>query len=126
WTPNHPLALVALVPCHATVIGNEQRAVRRFDETVNTLGIRGRDCDRQTPIRLFWKTFVLFRSDFRPRVTAVGRAEQTTRGWFVRTGATGAIFPALAAKIPHASQHDVGISRIESDRCATGGKIRSF
>src|SRR5262249_31026811 len=38
-TPDHPVAFVALFPRRAAVIGNKQRARRRFDETINALGV---------------------------------------------------------------------------------------
>jgi hypothetical protein len=38
-TPHHPVAFVAFVPCRATIVRNEKRAVGRFDETVNALCI---------------------------------------------------------------------------------------
>ena len=37
--PYHPLALVALVPGHSAVIGNEQRALWRFDKHINALRV---------------------------------------------------------------------------------------
>src|SRR5205807_3003477 len=43
--PNHPITFVALLPGYAAIIRNEERARGRFDQTVNPLRVRRRDCN---------------------------------------------------------------------------------
>ncbi len=125
-TPDHPGALVALVPGRAAVIGNKERAIGGFDKSVNPLCIRRRDRDRDPAIRLFRKTFGVLGSDFRPGRAAIGRAEQAAGGRFVGTVAAGAEGPAFAPEIPHGRKHFVRVGGIERDVGTTGGEVRAF
>src|SRR5215211_3754826 len=77
-SPHHPLAFIALLPCRAAIIGNEQSALGRLDKRVNALRFRWGDRHRQTSIRFLWKTFVSLLGNLRPAVAAVGRTEQST------------------------------------------------
>src|SRR5215831_16914918 len=62
--PYHPLALVALFPGQAAVVGYKKRAIRRFDKTIDPLRARRRDCQRQPPVWFLGETFVFLRRNF--------------------------------------------------------------
>ena len=99
-TPDHPIALIALVPRRAAIIGDKERAVGGFDKGINTFCIRGRDCDCDTTVGLLRKTPGVLRRDFRPGRAAVGRPKQTAARRRVRALATGTEGPALAPEVP--------------------------
>ncbi len=124
--PDHPLALVALVPGLPAVVGDEERAVGRFDEGINPLRIGGRDRDREPAVGFLRETFVRFRSDFLPGRAAVGRAEKSAARRVVRRFAAGAISPALAPKIPEPGEKNVRVGRIHRDGRGAGREIGTF
>ena len=76
--PYHPLTLVALLPRHPAVIGNEQGALRRFYKSVNALRIGRRDRHRNTTIRFLREPAVGLARDLGPGVAAVRGTEQPT------------------------------------------------
>ena len=126
WPPHHPLAFVALVPRHPAVVGTEQRAVRRFDESVNAFGVRRRDRHCKPAIRFLRETFVGLRRNFRPCVAAIRGTKQSAGRRRGGTFPAGAVLPPFAPEIPHVCKHDVGIGRIHRDVGATGRKIRAL
>src|SRR5206468_4664664 len=87
--PYHPLALVALVPGHSAVIGNEQRALWRFDKHINALRVRRRNLHRDPTVWFFRETLVGFLRDLRPGVAAIRGTEQSASRRCSRTLATG-------------------------------------
>src|SRR5205085_1894779 len=89
----------------------------------NALWVRWRDRHRQPAVRLFRKTFVYFRRDFRPGRAAIRRAEQSAGRWFVRTFAAGTERPAFPPKIPHAGEENVRIVRIHRDPRRAGRRV---
>src|SRR5437879_13454012 len=108
-----PLALVALFPRRCAAVGNERRAVRRFDKCINALRIRRRNLHRDPTVWFFRETLVGFLRDLRPGVAAIRGTEQSASRRCSRTLATGTIFPAFTPEIPHRSKHDVGIVWID-------------
>src|SRR5205823_12360510 len=125
-TPYHPLALVTLFPCHPAIIGNEQRAIRRFDKSINALRVRRRDRYGDAAIRFLWETFIGLKRDFRPSIATVAGTKQSAGRGRARTVAARAVLPAFAPEIPHSGKHNLGIGRVDCYVRATGRKIRSL
>ena len=113
--PYHPITSVPFVPGQSAIVGDEERALGRFDESVNPFRVRRRDSDRKPAIRFFRKALVIFRHDLCPCFPAVTRTKQAAGGRFVGTAATRTVFPSFAAKIPHSGKHHIWIVGIECD-----------
>src|SRR5213078_2799925 len=94
-TPDHPAAFIALVPGRAAVIGNEERAVARFDDAIDSLRVGRRDRYREPAVRFLRETFAGFRRHFGPGRAAIRGAEQSTARRFVRTVAAGTERPTF-------------------------------
>ena len=75
-TPDHPLALVALLPGAAAVVGNVERAVDAFDDRIDGLRIARRDGHGDAAIRLFRQAGIRLRRQLGPGLAAIGGAEQ--------------------------------------------------
>ena len=125
--PDHPVALVALVPGRAAIIGNEERAVGGFDKSVNALArSTARSQPRCRPYGFFGKP-LLFSGVISVQVVPPS-AERNSP---LAEGASGPSPPErnvqpLRRKSHRAREHHVGIRRIDRDRRAAGGKIGAF
>jgi hypothetical protein len=124
--PDHQLALVALVPGLAAVIGAIQRRIGRLDERVDDVRRRWRDRDGETAERLLRKTLVRRVGDFGPCFSAVRRTEQAASRRLVRRLPARAERPALAPEVPERGEDRVRVLRVETDRRTARRKVLAF
>src|SRR5437879_13733591 len=90
-----PLALVALFPRRSAVVGNEKRALRRFDKGINALRVRRRNLHRDPTVWFFRETLVGFLRDLRPGVAAIRGTEPSASRRRSRNLASGPRIPAF-------------------------------
>ena len=121
--PDHPLALVALLPGGAAVVGDEQRGVDGLDERIDRLGVRRRDAERDAAIGLCRQARIRGRRQLLPGPAAIGAAVQGTARRGVGAGAAGAEGPAPAPEIPQAREQYLWILRVHRDARTAGREV---
>ena len=126
-TPDHPVALVALVPGlrrhhrkqRARCRSIRQKRKRVSHSTARSRPRGGRRVSSENPC--CFSGVISFQV-----APPSADAKKSAAGRLVRAVAAGTERPAFAPKIPQAGEHNVRIGRIDRDRRGAGGKVGAF